>query len=121
MKSSRWLSVALSLVLASLPITADAQCCYQYPNATFTVSQTSFASYTMNASGSSDPDGQIVSYIWDFGDGHTATTSSPTITHSFDAENPYVTLTVVDNHNLCDTYTRQVQTCGGYNQPHCIQ
>ncbi|RLG94054.1 hypothetical protein DRO29_06995, partial [Candidatus Bathyarchaeota archaeon] len=37
---------------------------------------------TFDASSSYDPDGTIVSYEWDFGDGSEETTTSPTIQHS---------------------------------------
>jgi PKD repeat protein len=53
---------------------------------------------TFNATTSYDPDGVIVSYNWNFGDGITTTTSDPLITHSYSEEGNYkVTLTVVDN------------------------
>lgn len=51
---------------------------------------------TFNAGCSYDPNGTIVSYHWDFGDGTTAT--GPTPTHSFWSSQGYsVTLTVTDN------------------------
>jgi len=49
-----------------------------------------------NASGSYDPDGTIVSYFWDFGDGNTG--AGVTIDHSYADNGTYtVTLTVTDN------------------------
>lgn len=54
---------------------------------------------TFDASGSYDPDGGIVSYAWDFGDGSTAT--GVTASHAYEEPGFYVvTLTVVDNDNL---------------------
>ena len=53
------------------------------------------AVYTFNASQSSDSDGSIASYKWDFGDGTTAT--GPTATHSLSSSSDSVTLTVTDN------------------------
>ncbi|MCW8129499.1 MAG: tandem-95 repeat protein [Planctomycetota bacterium] len=51
---------------------------------------------SFSASGSSDPDGSIVSYAWDFGDGQTAT--GVTATHVYAASGTFTaTLTVVDN------------------------
>lgn len=44
----------------------------------------------------SDPDGQIETYSWDFGDGETA--NGPNPTHTFENQGSYdVTLTVTDN------------------------
>src|SRR3990170_3157854 len=48
------------------------------------------------ASGSTDPDGSITSYDWDFGDGDLDT--GMTASHRYDAPGPYeVTLTVADD------------------------
>lgn len=56
---------------------------------------------TFNASSSYDPDGYIVSYTWDFGDGNTTTLIDPVITHNYAAVGTYnVTLTVTDNDGL---------------------
>jgi len=47
---------------------------------------------------SSDSDGQIVSYEWDFGDGFTLQTASVFVQHQFASEGQYsVRLTVRDN------------------------
>ena len=55
-----------------------------------------------DGSGSSDPDGSIVAYDWDFGDGNTA--SGPTPTQSYVAGGTYnVTLTVTDNLGAQDS------------------
>jgi hypothetical protein len=57
---------------------------------------------TLSAAGSADPDasigGSITAYRWDFGDGETATTSTPTAEHTY-ARRGSVTasVTVVDN------------------------
>ena len=57
-----------------------------------------------NGSASFDPDGTIVSYLWDFSDGSTETGVSPT--HTYSSAGPYtVTLTVADNAGLSDTTT----------------
>lgn len=51
-----------------------------------------------DASGSSAPVGSIVSYTWDFGDGQTQTSSTPTIDHTYTAAGAdIVTLTVTDS------------------------
>ena len=64
-----------------------------------------------DGSGSTDPDQQIVSYEWDFGDGTTAT--GPTVTHTFPDHGTYtVSLTVDDGTNVPNsrqTTTHQVR------------
>ncbi|GBC61319.1 hypothetical protein DENIS_2279 [Desulfonema ishimotonii] len=67
---------------------------------------------TLDASGSDDPDGQIVSYDWDCnGDGiYEVTTSSPTVTHSWDSEfSGVIQLKVTDNDGLVSTDEASVE------------
>lgn len=60
---------------------------------------------TFDASGSSDPDGSIVNYVWDFGDETTGT--GMIATHSYVLDGIYnVSLTVTDNDGLTDTTTQ---------------
>jgi len=65
---------------------------------------------TFNASESYDPDGDIVSYSWDFGDGTPIVTESDPITnHTYTTFGNYtVTLTVVDNDNLTANATATI-------------
>jgi serine protease AprX len=59
---------------------------------------------TFDGAGSSDADGDDLTYAWDFGDGKTAT--GATADHAFDATGAYdVTLTVTDSHGAKDTTT----------------
>jgi PKD repeat protein len=64
---------------------------------------------------SSDPDGTIASWLWNFGDGGSSTQQSPSRTYA--AAGTYtVGLTVTDNGGASATATRQVTvggTCGG--------
>lgn len=63
----------------------------------------------LDASASSDSDGQIVSYGWDFGDATSATTVTATTTHEYESAGTYtVTLTVADNRGGTATTTKQV-------------
>ena len=55
-----------------------------------------------------DDDGNIVSYLWDFGDGNTSTEQNPV--HSYDKTGTYnVTLTVTDNDGATHTQTQQIE------------
>lgn len=57
-----------------------------------------------NSNGSNDPDGDIVSYLWNFGDGSEST--SPNANHIYTSEGEYnVTLTVTDNLGESTTAT----------------
>jgi len=57
---------------------------------------------TFNATESYDPDGVIVNYSWDFGDGNTAT--GVTVSHAYADNGLYlVTLTVTDNDGATDS------------------
>ena len=54
---------------------------------------------TLNGSGSSDPQGEALTYLWNFGDGTTGTGVAPT--HSYSEVGPLkVTLTVTDTSGL---------------------
>ncbi|MCL6642293.1 MAG: PKD domain-containing protein [Candidatus Bipolaricaulota bacterium] len=56
-----------------------------------------------DASGSKDPDGQIVEYLWDFGDG-SPTESGPTVIHVYSSPGQYtVKLTVTDDQGLSNS------------------
>ena len=82
------------------------------PVASFTYSPENLVvgqAVTFDASGSYDLDGSIVSYEWDFGDGTTETTTSPTIQHTYSSGGIYtVTLTVTDNDGLTDSYSTTI-------------
>jgi len=82
-------SDTVTVVATSEPPTAVASVDCTYLECSFT------------ASGSFDPDGSIVSYDWDFGDGSAADGLAPT--HTYSSEASYTaTLTVTDNHGVTD-------------------
>ena len=67
-------------------------------------------SVEFNGSGSYDPDGEIVGYTWDFGDGSNATGCH--VTHRYALGGTYlVTLTVTDSHNATDVDTCTIIVC----------
>ncbi len=85
------------------------------PNAEFTYSPTEpevNENVSFDASGSSDPDGSIVSYDWAFGDGSTGTGASPT--HSYAEKGVFeVTLTVTDDDGASSTASENVNVISG--------
>ena len=64
---------------------------------------------TFDASGSYDLDGNITQYMWDFGDTNVTTTTTPIITHIYNATGNYtVTLNVTDNEGLSSIFSRNI-------------
>jgi len=70
---------------------------------------------TLDGSGSSDPDGSIVSFVWREGAAQIATGVNPTVTLSVGTHN--ITLTVTDNGGLTDTDTVTIIVSSPANQP----
>jgi DNA-binding beta-propeller fold protein YncE len=97
----------------SLAITPD-----QAPTASFTdTPATAGSPSTFNASASTaSPEQSVASYDWNFGDGTSAQSASPTVSHTYATAGPYtVTLTVTDTSG-CSTqpiFTGQTASCNG--------
>jgi PKD repeat protein len=90
----------------------------QPPHASLTRSCTGLAC-SFDGRGSSDPDGTIQSYSWDFGDGTSATAA--TASHTYAQQGTYsVALTLTDNSGASTTTTTTVTlitlTARGYRQ-----
>jgi len=91
---------------------------YQSGNVAVTASPSADFSFTpsvvdvgepvdFDGSSSSDPDGSIANYEWDFGDGSTG--SGPTPSHSYSSEGDFdVQLTVTDDLGATDTKTKTI-------------
>jgi PKD repeat protein len=95
-----------AITATSAPVSVVAQPPNVLPTATLNVA-TDARSISVDAIGSGDPDGSIVSYVWDFGDGATA--SGPTATHTYAADGTYpVSLTVTDSRGGTGTATKSV-------------
>lgn len=70
----------------------------------------------VDGSGSSDPDGSISTWAWDFGDGGSDTGSNAT--HTYGADGDYViSLEVTDNQGATDTVTRTVSVDSDTSTP----
>ena len=69
-----------------------------------------------DGSGSSDPDGSIVSYAWTFGDGGTA--AGPTTNHTYQTAGAYAAgLTVTDNQGATHSTTLSISVNPGATAP----
>lgn len=97
------------LIAAALLLTACPPV-NQRPIASFTVTPPqgdTTTGFSFDATGSSDPDGGIVGYAWEFGDGNTE--SGVTVTHQFAMADTFqVTLTVTDNQGATASMTQEV-------------
>lgn len=97
--------------VASVAIVPD-----QGPTASFS-STIKDSTISFDASASSDPDGTVASYVWDFGDGSSAlNTSSPSTTYTYANPGTYTpTLRVIDNENCSNVQigTGQSLACNG--------
>ncbi len=105
-------TVAAGLGPAGVAVLPD-----QGPVASFTASTApGSASIRLDGSASSDPDGSIARYDWNFGDGTTADNGGATPTHTYTDPGTYtVTLTVTDDGG-CSTafvFTGQTASCNG--------
>jgi PKD repeat protein len=86
----------------------------QKPTAAFSQTCTNLVC-TFNGTASADPDGTIASYAWDFGDGASSTSASPS--HTFAAGTYSVKLTVTDNRGGTDSVTQSVTVTAANQAP----
>ncbi len=71
---------------------------------------------SFNGGSSYDNDGNIVSYSWNFGDGHSSTGQNPT--HAYTQDGTYtITLTVTDDDGATDSDTTTATVAPSTNQP----
>jgi PKD repeat protein len=84
-----------------------------FPQAKFTYAPTLpkiNETIVFDASTSSDPDGNIERYLWDFGDDEYANETDPLTNHAFSEGGKYnVALTVIDNDAFQNTITQEVK------------
>ncbi len=85
------------------------------PTAAFTVgAQPQGLPTTFSAGASSSPNGTVVQYLWNFGDGATTTSTTPTVSHTYAHPGAYnAVLTVIDNAgcSVVGPYTGQSPSC----------
>ena len=82
------------------------------PTASFTIPSINNLTASFDGTGSSDSDGTIVSYSWDFGD--TNTGSGATTNHTYASAGTYtVTLTVTDDDGATDDTSQNVTVTSG--------
>jgi PKD repeat protein len=73
-------------------------------------------SVSLNASGSQDPDGQIASYSWVFGDGSTAAGTASIISHTYTSPGSYTArVTATDNRGATSSATASITAIGDQN------
>jgi len=73
-----------------------------------------------NGTLSTDPDGIIVRYVWNFNDVYPVTASGPIVTHRYKAPGTYYpTLTVIDDRGASATTTVTVNVVGPLRAPTC--
>jgi PKD repeat protein len=88
------ISKSVTVTAPNIPPTADFTFAVNYLTVNFTDAST-------------DADGTIVSWLWNFGDGNTSTAQNPT--HTYAAAGTYtVTLTVTDNDGASDSISKSV-------------
>lgn len=93
--------VALHYKVANTPPAANVP-----PTSSFSATESNLTA-SFDGTASTDSDGTVKSYAWDFGDGTTAT--GATTTHTYSVAGTYtVTLTVTDNTGAQGTSTQQV-------------
>ena len=83
----------------------------QPPVASFTGTQTDPNTLTVNfdGTGSSDPNGTVARYDWDYGDGQSDANAGATPSHAYGAAGTYnATLTVTDNQGAKSSLTKSV-------------
>ncbi|WP_298543892.1 glycoside hydrolase family 48 protein [uncultured Aquimarina sp.] len=91
----------------------------EVPTASFTAtpeSGTAPLEVSFDASASSDPNGDSLSYNWDFGNGQTSSVVDPLITYT-DIGSYLVTLTVSDGTNTSSEFTKTITVLDGSIAP----
>lgn len=76
---------------------------------------------TFDATGSQDPEGYALTYIWDFGDGDPVVTSEPVVTHSFNTSGTkHVELRLADEQSAENLAKATVEVTGEAQGCSCV-
>jgi hypothetical protein len=113
--STRTLANRIQAVLAWFDVTIDSASgsTNNSPTASFTAACTGL-SCNFDGTGSSDTDGTVQNYAWNFGDGNTAPGAGVTVSHSYATGGSYVvTLTVTDNGGATGQTSHSVTVSSG--------
>ncbi len=76
---------------------------------------------TIDGSSSTDPDGKVASWAWTFGDGQSATVTTPTVAHTYEKPGKYpLTVKVTDDEGCgeAEVFTGTTAYCSGQNPGH---
>lgn len=91
------------------PIVVGQATANQKPKAVISADQTKGLTVSFSGAQSTDPDGSIVKYEWNFGDGSTGSGSDAQ--HTYTRQGSYtVSLQVTDNNGATATATKQIQS-----------
>lgn len=111
MRKHLWVSAIFLIVLSFILASCFHQKGSQDPKAEFSFSPSSpevGEDIVFDGSSSRDPDGQIIEYLWDFGDG--AQDEGPIVIHSYNTAGRYVVkLTVKDDKNKTSSAEQTIQ------------
>ena len=109
MRTSRTAILLLVCAAATLALGGCFLCRNLSPLAQFTVEHGAGTSVDFDGTGSSDINGTIVSYEWDFTNDGTFDATGPTVSHVYQGADTFVALLkVTDNDSLTDTETVQI-------------
>jgi PKD repeat protein len=110
MRTTPWRAVILALLLAAAGCDDDGRARNRLPQASFAIDVVTDLSIQVDASASTDADGSIVAYRWDFGDGSPVDVhQAPVHGHQYLAAGTYmITLVVQDDRGARTEHTRDI-------------